>query len=238
LANAAGYVVSLIPPPIAEGDIRTDWLYVPSAQLGGDSLGYHWIDDAHFAIYLLDVSGHGIGPALLSVSVLNTLRRRSLPETDFLRPDRVLSALNSSFPMKEQNGQYFTIWYGVFDRRDRMLRYASGGHPPALLFDGSGAQPVELDTQSLPIGLFPEAPYCPAAVRIRPASSVYLYSDGCYEVQKSDGAVGTRQEWVRHLSPDSSGRVLHLDDVYRDAITAQRGERLADDFSILRATFA
>jgi sigma-B regulation protein RsbU (phosphoserine phosphatase) len=41
--------------------------------LGGDSFGYHWIDDDHFAVYLLDVSGHGWGAALLSVSVINVL---------------------------------------------------------------------------------------------------------------------------------------------------------------------
>ncbi len=238
LANAANYVVSLIPPAIPEGDIQTDWLYVPSAHLGGDALGYHWIDDAHFALYLLDVSGHGVGPALLSVSVLNTLRTRSLPETDFLRPAEVLSALNACFPMSQHNGQYFTIWYGVFDRKDRMLRYASGGHPPALLFDGSNSQPVELDTQSLPIGLFPETQYCPGAVRIRPASTVYLYSDGCYEIRNSDGEVGNRQEWVRYLTEYSPKPKLHLDAVYRDAIRAQGSDRLDDDFSILRATFA
>jgi sigma-B regulation protein RsbU (phosphoserine phosphatase) len=238
LADAASYVVSLIPPPIREGDIQTDWLYVPSTQLGGDALGYHWIDDMHFALYLLDVSGHGVGPALLSVSVLNTLRTQSLPEADFLRPDQVLAALNSRFPTSEQHGQYFTMWYGVFDRKDRMLRYASGGHPPALLFDGSQAQPVDLDTQGVPIGLFPEAQYCPAAAHIPPASRVYLYSDGCYEIEMANGEVGGRQGLVRCLRRFSAGQVGQLDDVYRDAIKAQGRERLDDDFSILCATFA
>jgi phosphoserine phosphatase RsbU/P len=80
LASAANYVASLIPPPIKEGAIQADWIYVPSIQLGGDSLGYHWIDDSHFAFYLLDVSGHGVGLALLSVSVLNTIRTECLPD--------------------------------------------------------------------------------------------------------------------------------------------------------------
>jgi phosphoserine phosphatase RsbU/P len=74
LSQAADYVLSLIPPPIHEGTIRTDWRLIPSFQLGGDSLGYHWIDRDHFAMYLLDACGHGVGPALLSVSVLDMLR--------------------------------------------------------------------------------------------------------------------------------------------------------------------
>ncbi|MEI8191965.1 MAG: response regulator, partial [candidate division NC10 bacterium] len=94
LSQAADYVLSLIPPPIREGSIRTDWRLIPSFQLGGDSLGYHWIDKEHFAMYLLDVCGHGVGTALLSVSVLDMLRSQSLPDVDFRMPAQVLRALN------------------------------------------------------------------------------------------------------------------------------------------------
>ena len=82
LAKAAAYVQSLLPKPQA-GPIHTDWVFVPSAALGGDAFGYHWLDDDHFALYLLDVCGHGIGAALHSVSVLNVLRAQTLPATDF-----------------------------------------------------------------------------------------------------------------------------------------------------------
>ena len=56
LNSAAEYVISLLPPGVKEGYLRTDWRFFPSAQLGGDALGYHWVDDEHFAIYLLAVS--------------------------------------------------------------------------------------------------------------------------------------------------------------------------------------
>ena len=74
MEQAAHYVRSLLPEKLSKGDIRTDWRFIPSAELGGDSFGYHWLDDDHFAFYLLDVSGHGIGSALLSVSAMNALR--------------------------------------------------------------------------------------------------------------------------------------------------------------------
>ena len=73
LAEAADYVKSMLPEPISEGPVKTDWKFVPSTSLGGDAFGYHWIDGDHFAIYLLDVSGHGVGAALLSVSVMRAL---------------------------------------------------------------------------------------------------------------------------------------------------------------------
>jgi sigma-B regulation protein RsbU (phosphoserine phosphatase) len=115
ISQAAKYVQSLLPEPLKKGSIRTDWRFIPSSSLAGDTFGYHWIDEAHFALYLLDVSGHGVGPALLSVSAINTLRSQSLPDTDFLDPGQVLAALNRAFQMEQQNGLYFTIWYGVFD---------------------------------------------------------------------------------------------------------------------------
>ena len=240
LAYAANYVVSLIPPPIRVGDVQTNWVYIPSTRLGGDSLGYHWIDDAHFALYLLDVSGHGVGAALLSVSVLNTLRTQCLPDADFRCPDQVLAALNTRFRLKDQYGLFFTIWYGVFNRNDRMLRYASGGHPPALFIDRSH-QAMDLNSHGVAIGFFPEAKYDSSAVQVPPGSRVYVYSDGCYEIQRCDGEVWTDvwsiEELSRYLANVPADDLLQLDALYQHSIRVQGGERLEDDFSIVCATF-
>ena len=62
LAEAAEYVKSLFPAPLT-GDVSADWRFIPSTQLGGDAFGYHWLDADHFAMYLLDVCGHGVGAA-------------------------------------------------------------------------------------------------------------------------------------------------------------------------------
>jgi sigma-B regulation protein RsbU (phosphoserine phosphatase) len=115
VAQAARYVQSLLPRKM-NGAIGIDWLFVPSTQLAGDMFGYHWLDDEHLAIFLLDVSGHGVGSALLAVSAANLLSNRSLPDTDFRDPCRVLSRLNDVFQMEKQNEKYFTIWYGVYHR--------------------------------------------------------------------------------------------------------------------------
>jgi sigma-B regulation protein RsbU (phosphoserine phosphatase) len=58
---------------------------------------------------LIDVSGHGVGAALLSVSVMNALRSQSLPDTDFKDPEQVLASLNVAFPGEENNDMFFTI---------------------------------------------------------------------------------------------------------------------------------
>ncbi len=126
LHEAARYVSSILPDPINE-PFQIRWAYNPSTELGGDSFGYHWIDDDHFAIYLLDVCGHGVGAALLSVAAINVMRTMSLQNVDFREPDEVLRGLNDTFPMEKHNNMYFTIWYGVYQKSSARLRHVSGG---------------------------------------------------------------------------------------------------------------
>ena len=68
---------------LAQQPLQVDWHYQPSTELGGDAFGYHWIDDEHFALYLLDVCGHGVGAAMHGVAVLGSLRQQTLPDTDY-----------------------------------------------------------------------------------------------------------------------------------------------------------
>ena len=141
VAQAARYVHSLLPEPLDGATVQMDWRFVPSTQLGGDMFGYHWLDADHLAIYLLDVSGHGVGASLLAVSAANLLSAESLPGTDFRDPGQVLARLNDVFQMEKQDKKYFTIWYGVYQRPQRTLTYCNAGHPPALLFTGPAPRP-------------------------------------------------------------------------------------------------
>ena len=135
----AKYLLSLLPVPVHE-PVRIDWRYTPSADLGGDTFGYHALDEDRFAIYLLDVTGHGLDSALFSVTVMNVLRSRALPNTDFGDPGQVLVALNEKFPMELYGEKMFTIWYGVYHRAARTLTWSGGGHPDALFFRGAAVQ--------------------------------------------------------------------------------------------------
>ena len=160
VAQAARYVASLLPARL-KGPLSVDWKFIPSTQLGGDSFGYHWLDPDHFALYLLDVSGHGVGASLLSVSAMNVLSSQALPGTDFRDPVQVLGALNKTFEMERHDNKYFTIWYGVYAKPRRQLIYSGGGHPPALLFtgpDAASAKLVKLDSQGPMVGAWPDSP--------------------------------------------------------------------------------
>jgi sigma-B regulation protein RsbU (phosphoserine phosphatase) len=237
LSMAADYVISLLPQQITAGSIQTRWRYFPSTQLGGDCFGYHWIDENHFAMYLLDVCGHGVGAALLSVSALNVLRAQSLRNTDFHIPDRVLASLNDAFQMQDHNDLYFTIWYGVYNHATREIRYASGGHPPAILITGAG-ETSQLITQNFFIGGMPDSTYESGAVSLPAGSArLYIFSDGAYEVDKPGGGMWTLEELQAYLLPDPPDEAQEIEGLYHFLQGMCGQATLDDDFSMLKISF-
>jgi sigma-B regulation protein RsbU (phosphoserine phosphatase) len=241
LAEAADYVRTILPKPISEGGIHTNWRFIPSASLGGDAFGYHWLDDDHFIIYLIDVSGHGVGAALLSVSVMNALRSQSLPNTDFKDPESVLDSLNIAFPGEKNNDMFFTIWYGVYHKKTRELIYASAGHPPALFFDVSDStdSPVTLlRTPNYVIGGgMPDASYEKSKQQVGPQAKLYIFSDGVYEVEKSDGAMWRFSEFAEFMNSIRSDSRSILDRLYQHALNLGKVDQFEDDFTIMEVAF-
>jgi sigma-B regulation protein RsbU (phosphoserine phosphatase) len=230
LTEATNYVFSILPSPRAAGP-RTRWLLVPSTELGGDSFGYHEIDADHLAVYLLDVCGHGVGAALLSVTAINVLRSAALPNTDFRDPGAVLSALNEAFPMEKQNNMYFTIWYGVHKRSTGELRYASAGHPPSVLCK-SGGEVLTLSTPGIAIGMMPDMVYRTKLGEIADGDRLHLVSDGTFEVETAPGEMLAFADFVEKLSASEEPEVV------LDWVRGLNGPGpLPDDFSLLTIDF-
>jgi sigma-B regulation protein RsbU (phosphoserine phosphatase) len=237
LAQAAKYVMSMLPERLT-GSVETDWQFIPSVQLGGDSFGYHWIDQDHFAIYLLDVCGHGVRSALLSISAMNAVRSQALPATDFRQPQQVLAALNDVFDMDKHDGMYFTMWYGVYVRSTRELRFATGGHPPAVLVQmkNGTAHATPLTLNGMIVGAFPGSKFDAEKVTIQPRDRLYIYSDGVYEVTKPDGDMWTFEGFVETLMASGGKPVVpHVVEMVKEIRGSSEFE---DDVSILELRFA
>lgn len=235
MAQASQYVQSLLPAPLT-GTPLTDWRFKPSATLGGDGFGYHWVDAEHFAVYLLDVCGHGVKAALLAVSALNVLRSQNLPGRDFRDPGQVLAGLNEAFPMEKQYNMYFTLWYGVFHTPTRRLTYAGGGHPSALLYTGpdpANYRLVELTSENTIIGGF-EVPFESATVQADADARLFVFSDGAFEIHRPDGSMWTMPEFVDFVTARAGGGGEGLDQLLDHVCDIHGGGTLEDDFSILR----
>jgi phosphoserine phosphatase RsbU/P len=240
--QAARYVQSLLPDKLKKGEIRTDWRFVPSAELGGDSFGYHWLDDDHFAFYLLDVSGHGVGAALLSVSAMNALRSQALPNTDFRKPSQVLFALNNAFQMDQQNGLYFTIWYGVLHKPTRRIDYSGGGHPPGLLVTGPSADQAKLhvlESRGPMIGAMTDMEYESASCQLQEFSKLYVVSDGAYEIEKADNTMWPFSEFLEFMGrgPFDDPETPKMDALIAHDRRLMGQDDFADDLSLVELTF-
>ncbi|MFZ4702445.1 MAG: PP2C family protein-serine/threonine phosphatase [Candidatus Methylumidiphilus sp.] len=234
LAEAAKYLRSLLPDPIKQGPVRVDWRFFPSTELGGDSFGYHWLDDDHFAVYLLDVSGHGVGSSLLSVSALDVLRSEALPNTDFRDPGQVLKGLNAAFSAELHDDKFFTIWYGVLRKSTRQLAYAGGGHPPALLFNGprNASSLLRLESQGTLIGIMPGEEFETKSLNLSPTAKVILFSDGVFEIEQRSGDIWELENLIEFLCNAPPEAAL-MDSLLNHVQMMQGSDQLADDFSIM-----
>lgn len=237
LAEAAEYVRSLLPLPMTE-PLSINSRFIPSQRLGGDCFDYYWLDPDYLAIYLLDTAGHGLGAALPSVSVLNLLRSRAIPNLNYYQPSDVLSALNNTFQMTYQNTKYFTIWYGVYNCVNRQLIYASAGHPPAILLAKKDIiQVKQLETSGIPVGMFPDAEYINNFCNIEEFSSLYIFSDGAYEIHLPNGTIWQIEAFIELLKNCHNFQECNLDKILNYLLALNYKETFNDDLSILQINF-
>jgi sigma-B regulation protein RsbU (phosphoserine phosphatase) len=241
LKEASNYVKALLPAPASDNQFSVDWRFLPSSELGGDSFGYHWIDDDHFAIYLVDVAGHGVGAALLSVSVINYLRSHALPNTDFREPQQVLNALNVVFQAEKQNDMFFTIWYGVYNKKKKKIVYSSGGHPPALILSASEGKKIEIQqliTPNISIGALPDYQFQQRQHELTETSRLYVFSDGVYEITKENGQIWKFEEFLDFLLTISNQNSSCLDHLVHHAKELNPNPEFEDDYTIIEITFS
>lgn len=196
LDAAAAIQASLLPPPSPSAPgIRAEWLFLPCHYVAGDIFNLCSIDDCRTGFYILDVSGHGVPAAMLSVqlSVLlqpktgesllkrwntKTARREARP------PQEVIAALNKQFQSKED--RYFTMIYGLYDHASSCLRLSMAGQPQPLLIKESGAV-IPLGEGGYPIGIWPQSEYECIDVPVGPGDRLFLYSDGISECRNEAG---------------------------------------------------
>lgn len=196
LVAAANIQRSLLPSELPENDeVDFAWIYQPCDELAGDIFNVFMIDQNHIAFYLLDVVGHGVPAALLSVTLsrfISPLTGPSIlsPEgptgNHILSPSGMATALNNRFPMDSNNEQYFTLFYGCLNLPTREMQYVAAGHPGPLVVPANDA-PRIIEVEGYPIGLVDEPDYIDQCLTLKPGDRVMLYSDGLVDCQNPQG---------------------------------------------------
>jgi sigma-B regulation protein RsbU (phosphoserine phosphatase) len=176
-------------PRIPGTDIA--WKYSPCDELAGDGMNIIPFGGGNLGLYILDVSGHGVSAALLSVTLSRLLSPPSEPSSILIRhgivgdrcditsPAEVAAHLNRLFPFDSATAQFATMVYGIFDAMTGEFRYVSAGHPGPV-HQPFGADPVILESHGFPIGLANDA-FEERSVRLGAGDRIFLYSDGITE---------------------------------------------------------
>jgi len=204
----------------------------PCLSVGGDYFDVFPLDDRRTAFLLADVSGKGLGAALLTTMLQGALSGMTLG-TD---PARVFNHVNRFLCDHAEVGRYATMFFGILDDSGK-LEYINAGHPSPILMRASTA--VEAFTEgSFPVGLVPEAEFSTTGLQLEPNDTLVLYSDGVTEAMDPDEQLyGTG----RLRSVLQGKNEMPLDEIQKTVLESvenfARGARQADDLTILLVRF-
>lgn len=204
----------------------------PCLSVGGDYFDVFPLDDRRTAFLLADVSGKGLGAALVTTMLQGALSGMTLG-TD---PARVLNHVNRFLCDHVEVGRYATMFFGIIDDAGR-LEYINAGHPSPVLLRNETAEEAFTEG-SFPVGLVPEAEFCTAKLQLEPNDTLVLYSDGVTEAMDPDEQL----YGVARLRGVLTGKnEMPLDEIQKTVLESvenfARGARQADDLTMLLVRF-
>jgi sigma-B regulation protein RsbU (phosphoserine phosphatase) len=232
LRLAARVQRSLAPKSLVWGGMSVDAFYHPVQSIGGDFAMVDSLDDEHLSLLVGDVSGHGIGSAL----VANRIYCETAAQLRSGMPFVDMFAKLNRFLIEEVNipGLFVTLAAARINARRRTMAFAGAGHPPAMLARGD-QNPQLLESGSMILGAIPDAVDVTTSVEVQlqPDDRIVLYTDGITDVFNSRGemlGVSGVQEIVRQTSS------LPGDEIKQgilDAVAASRSGPPTDDVCLM-----
>ena len=200
----------------------------PCLSVGGDYFDVFPLSDNRTAFLIADVSGKGLGAALLTTMLQGALSAMSLG-TD---PAVVFNHVNKFLCSHAEVGRYATMFFGILDQQGH-LEFINAGHPSPILLRGGVAQEAFAEG-SFPVGLVPEAEYTAVCLKLEPGDTMVLFSDGVTEaMDPAEELYG-----VPRLVELLNGRLeCPLEDLQKCVLesveTFTRGASQADDLTLL-----
>ncbi len=164
--------------------------YAPCEQLGGDFFGTLSLLDGRVALYLVDVAGHGVSAAMITVTFRELMRARRRSASDdalFGEPSEILRTMNEA--LIEENFEppiFVSMMYCVIDPRANEVSVACAGHPAPILVSGTN-QVKTVVAGGMVLGTQAVATYTTTKLKLNPGDALLFYSDGLSEVRNADG---------------------------------------------------
>jgi sigma-B regulation protein RsbU (phosphoserine phosphatase) len=247
--EAAAVIQSSLLPKSASivYGIQFDWIFIPCAFVAGDIFNYFKLDEHHVGFYLLDVAGHGISAAMLSVTLSKLLspvnHHECLlkpsntdlgpPYYELTSPALAVQALNDRFQADGDALRYFTMVYGIIDTRDGRTSMTQAGHPPPILLH-KGASASTMGSGGYPVGLLPDLAYEEVEVHLEKGDRLILYSDGITECANKEREQFSTERLMALLEKGKDSKMNELMGRIEQHLRQWKGnDEFEDDITLL-----
>jgi sigma-B regulation protein RsbU (phosphoserine phosphatase) len=236
--NAAKMIQKTFLPPtkFQMENIQSASVWVPANALGGDIFNIIPSGEDKIVFYMVDVSGHDVPSALVTISVSQFLLQNNLPPSGLTPPKKMLVALEKEYPL-ERFDRYFTVFYLVLDTKTGVLTYSGAGHPPAIVLRKN--EPLKLlDLGGPLIGLNRSLDFKEGTAALEEGDKVILYTDGVSEMRNIDGHIFGMErlcELLENLKNEPIDSIINQ--VYHSIQDFGKGFETQDDISIFGFEF-
>ncbi len=247
--KAASWVQrNMLPAPVLNtGGVEFRWYFKPSRYVAGDSLNFFELAPGILGFYSLDVSGHGVPAAMLSVTLSMVLTPDSTHGSPLKKfnavtgqfepvyPSDVIHEVNRRF--QGNDDRYFTMIYGTLDTRRQVLTFAQAGHPSPVLIPANGT-PAYFGGTGMPVGMLPEIEFDCVETPFRPGDRLILYSDGVTECINREGVAFGSERFLETVTP-RAGEALEatLQSIATALDSWKEGLEFRDDISVVAIEF-
>ena len=208
-------------------EIHAEWR--PAGNVGGDYYDVIEIHKRRLAFLVGDVSGKGLGAALLMSNTQAAVRALAKNAPG---PADVCRQVNRIVSENVGTASFVTLFYGVLDLDSRTLDYTNAGHIPPFLVSRAG-QIQRLSDGGTFLGPFPEAVFEQRRVGLDPGDRLVLITDGISEAEDSRGEPFGEERLIHLLGRMRTASSKSIGDAVTAAVASHAGSVLADDLTIM-----
>ena len=202
----------------------------PADDTGGDFYDWKRLADGRWVVVLADVTGHGIGPAILA-SVCRAYSRASFNERDNL--ETILKNINQSFAEDLTPERFATFVAVVCEEGEDEVELISAGHGPLFVYSSETKSCNYVDSQALPLGIVPELPEArPIKIGLTPGDIVFLITDGFFEWENKNGEEFGADRLVKIINDNSDREPeIIIAELYESVLRFAEGAPQKDDLT-------
>jgi sigma-B regulation protein RsbU (phosphoserine phosphatase) len=229
LARAVQQQFYKMPPPQIPGFDFAGAAF-PADATGGDYFDFVGLPGDCVGIIIGDVSGHGIGSALLMVELRAYMRAFAQKSSD---AGEILTLVNNALVSDLEQDRYATLIFCRLHPHTNSVVYASAGHTPGFVLDSRGELKQKLDSTDIPLGFLPEHRFgCADPIIFEPGDILALLTDGITEAERPDqNAFGVERalDFIRAHRRESSQEIVN--GLYREVQDFTDGMPQIDDIT-------